>query len=310
MQVIGILILIAVFSTALGEEERILNFDALDTEAGVRRSVEEAFPGLDFGFYHWTGNWIIGALEDFDHERILLVIPAEGTGESEVDRNGKRLKLPPGESVTLRVAGALVTSEGPKNRPENVYDRRIGYWIQMKATDRQRIEMKLTFPAKGEFLGTYDPDNGWQTSCSFEESNQGRRGPADVYEISRSSLLPQISKILRTKKDCLVRLKPRIDLPVRKWSAAEVEEFEPLVLVLSNKIVVGAEEGRKELTPFELRRTLEDYCDAAMAVQRRTRVQMSVSDDTDDRLFRTTLRALAERPLGAVYLDETQKEAE
>jgi hypothetical protein len=81
MQLIAILLFITVSSTASAEEERILDFDALHSETGFRRSVEEKFPDLDFGFYHWTGNYTIGALEDFDHDRILIVVPTEGTGE-------------------------------------------------------------------------------------------------------------------------------------------------------------------------------------------------------------------------------------
>jgi len=299
MHLIGILLLIALSSTAIAEEERILNFDALDTEAGIRRSVEEAFPSLHFGFYHWTGNWIIGALEDFDHERVLLILPSEGIGEAQFDRNGERLKLPPGEPATLKVAGVLVTPQGRVNLPEGASDRRIGYWVQLRATDRAQITVKLTDPAKGEFLGTYDPDNGWQTSCAFREPDQSRKNPADAYEISRDSLLKQVRAILRAKKDCIVRLKSRIDLTVRMWPPAEVES-EPLWLILSDKI----EEGRKELTPQELKRNLEVYCDAAMAAQTQSHVRISVRNDTDDKLFRTTLTALAEEHLGVVYLDE------
>jgi hypothetical protein len=305
MHLIGILLLIALSSSAIAENERILNFDALDTEAEIRRSVEEAFPSLNFGFYHWTGNWIIGALEDFDHERVLLLLPAEGIGEAQFDRNGKRLKLPPGEPATLKVAAALVTPEGRVNRPEGASDRRIGYWIQLRATDRAQIAVKLTYPAKGEFLGTYDPDNGWQTSCAFREPDQSRKNPADAYEISRDSLLKQVRAILRAKKDCRVRLKSRIDLTVRMWPPGEVES-EPLRLILSDKIVLGVEEGRKELTPQELKRNLEVYCDAAMAAQTQSHVRMSVRNDTDDKLFRTTLTALAEEHLGVVYLDEVE----
>jgi hypothetical protein len=131
------------------------------------------------------------------------------------------LKLPPGEPATLRVAGILYTPEGRENSPENASDHRIGYWAQMKATDRLRLSVKLTYPAKGEFLGTYDPDNGWQTSCVFEVADQIRKDPADVYEVSRSPLVPQIRHVLETKEDCIVRLKSRRDLTVQKCPPPE-----------------------------------------------------------------------------------------
>lgn len=284
------------------DEQKILDWDALNSEAGVRRAVEDAFPSLSFGFYHWTGTWIIGALEDFDQRRILLLLPTEGVGEAKFARNGTEQELPPGKPVTLRVSGALHTADGIVNLPDNAYDQRIGYWVTLQATDRLRMEAPLTYPAKGKFVGNYDPDNGWQTSCTFEVADQNRREPADAYEIMRGSLLKQVLEVLKTKQECVVRLQTpqcfRQNLPVRKWIDGGANEIEPLELTLTDKIVRGIGEGRTEVTLQELQRELELYGDAAMTTQVRADVRLRVQPDTDDEIFRSTLTALGRESLG------------
>jgi hypothetical protein len=70
----------------------------------------------------------------------------------------------------------------------------------------------------------------------------------------------------------------------------------------------GAEEARKEQSPQELMRTVELYCDAARSAGVQSRVQMSVSDKTDDKILRTTLSVLADSEIRAVYLDGAEKE--
>ena len=263
------LLLSLALSCSAEDEQKILDWDALNSEDGVRRAVEGAFPSLRFGFYHWTGSWIIGALEDFDQGRILLLLPAEGAGEAKLTRNGIEQKLPPGEPVTLRCAGALVTAKGTVNLPEGARDQRIGYWVTLQSTDRLRIEVTLTYPAKGKFAGTYDPDNAWQTSCAFEVADQDRREPADAYEIMRGSLLKQVLEVLKTKQECVVRLQSsqsfRQNLPVRKWIDGDANGIEPLELSLTDKIVRGVGEGRTGVSLLEFQRELELYGDAAMA---------------------------------------------
>lgn len=300
-------ILLLTLSCSAGAEEKILDSDALKSEIGFRRAVEDAFPDLGFGFYHWTGTWIIGALEDFDQERFLLLVPAEGLGDATLVRNGTQQGLPHGEPVALRCAGALDTPEGTANLPEAAQDHRIGYWVSLRATDRLKIEINLTSPAKGKFVGTYDPDNGWQTSCAFEIADQDRRQPADAYEIMRGSLLKQTLKVLETKPECLVRLQSpqcfRVDLTVRKWVGQDPNEIEALEITLTDKIVRGTGEGKVEVSLQELHRDLETYGNAASAVQVRADVNLRVQPGTDDKLFRSTLTALGrEISIGRVYL--------
>ena len=54
-------------------EQKILYWDALNTEAGIRRAVEDAFPSLRFGFYHWTGNLSFG--QEVSIGRVYLESP-------------------------------------------------------------------------------------------------------------------------------------------------------------------------------------------------------------------------------------------
>ncbi len=308
MHLFRLLLLIVFSGAAIAEEKRVLNFDVLYTEVGFRRSVEEAFPGLDYAFYHLTGDWIIGALQDFDHGRILLLLPVEGDGDYQFDLNGKRLKFPVGEPASLLVAGALLTSKGTVNVPKRASDQRIGYWIKMKSTDRFRIAVTLRYPSKGDFLGTYDPDNGWQTSCTFEKPDQDRRDSADAYEISRDSLLGRVREVLGTKDECVIRLTSRMNLKLQKWQAPEVVKIEPLAVTLTGKIELGLEEDRRAVTTQELERNLELYCDAARSAGVLSQVQLVVSDDTDDKIFRSALGCLSKYFQGAVYLDAQKKQ--
>lgn len=301
------LLLSLALSCSAEDEQKILDWDALNSEAGVRRAVEDAFPSLSFGFYHWTGTWIIGALEDFDQGRILILLPAEGVGQAKLTRNGVGQELPPGEPVTLRCAGALLTAEGTVNLPEEARDQRIGYWVTLQSTDRLRIEVTLTYPAKGKFVGTYDPDNGWQTSCAFEVADQNRREPADAYEVMRGSLLKQVLEVLKTKQECVVRLQSpqcfRLNLAVQKWVDRDPNEIEPFDLSLTDVVVRGSGEGKAEISLQELQRDLEMYGNVAMSAQVRADVRVRVQPDTDDKLFRSTLTALArENLIGRVYL--------
>lgn len=304
MHLIRLIIFVAFSGTAIAEEERVLSLAALSTEAGLRRSVEEALPGSSFGFYHSTDSWIIGALEDFDRDRIFLLLPADGQGSYGVELNGKQLKLPVGEPAIFNVAGALVTSEQAANDRTKVYGQRIGYWIQLKSTDRFRLTANITSPAKAEFLGTYDPDNGWQTSCAIRVSDQDRREPADAYEISRDSLSAKARKVLATNDKCVVRLASRRSITVEKWQPPKKETIEALVLTLTDKIEIGLEGAKQQVSPEELKRDLKLYCDAAMSAGSQTRVRLIVSDDTDDKVFRSVLEPLVEAFQNTVYLDD------
>lgn len=304
---IGCLI-VGLASAVAGDNTEVLPWDALEGEKRIRATVEKCFPSLEFGFYHWNGDWIIGALEDFDHERVLLLLPVEGSGQAQFNRNGEELKLPPGKPATLKVARSLLTQEGTVNSPGEAYERRIGYWVELKATDRLRIAMKLVWPCKGEFTGTYDPDNGWQTSCAFEVADQDRRDPADAYEITRSSLLTRVLDVLRAKDECIVRLQSpqcyRLNFTVRKWPPRDASEIEPLEIEVTNKIVLGVGEGRREVTPQELERNLDMYGQAAMAAEARADVRMRIHEGADDKVFRSALNALAQEGLICrVYLN-------
>lgn len=302
MNLLKSLLLVSLAGAVSAEEPKVLDHDALNSEARIRRAVEEKFPGLNFGFYHFTGVWIIGALEDFDRERVLLLLPGEGIGESKFSRNGKALDLPLGPAVSLKVAGALHTADGVVNEPDRAYDSRIGYWVELRATDRFQAEIDLTSPEKGRFTATYDPDHRWQTSCTFEVADQDRRKPADAYEISRGSLLQEVRDVLGTKDESLVRLESRTDIVVNTWSPKAGSEIDPLVLTVTDKMLLGTDDGKKEQTPQELKWALRQYRSAAKTTGVVARVKMHVAEDADDRVFRAALNALADEDFRVVFL--------
>jgi len=182
-------------ATAACAEGKVFPLSAINSESGHRKMLAEAFPGLEFGFYHWSGRMMIGALEDFDHDRVLLFLEPAGSGQAKFSRNGELLQLPPGEAVTLKVSGMTHPADGgpPVDDLTRTFDWQVGYWIKLVATDKFSMVLDLEYPDKGRFQADYDPDAGWQMSSHLEDgARQGKAVvPADVYEISRTPLLAQ-----------------------------------------------------------------------------------------------------------------------
>lgn len=282
--------------------EEILPWDALNSEKQFRSTVESRFPDLQFGFYHWNGDWIIGALEDFDQHRILVLIPSEGVGQATVSRNGKDIELLPGKPENLKIYGSLITPEGRVNNPDNTAEQRIGYWINLEATDTFSIKTKLTWPCEGEFEATYTPDSQWKTSFRWDSSKQNKKEPADAYEISRRSLLKRVLEVLKEQETCLVRLKQNLDIDITMDGGNEDAEIEPLYAVLSDKIVVGIGAAAEVKTPMEFERLLELYTAAARAAAVRPEMLLRVDASTDDHIFRATLNALANQHMRAIRI--------
>ena len=282
-----------VLGPAFGDEE-IFPWDALNSEKQFRSAVETRFPDLQFGFYHWNGDWLIGALEDFDHHRVLLLLPAEGAGSAKISRNGEDIPLPPGDPVTLKIAGALSTVDGTVSTPENAVEQRIGYWITLEATDKLSMDANLTWPCKGEFKATYDPDAKWKISFRWEIAEQDKVLPADAYEISRRSLLKQTLEVLENQDMCLIRLKHGLDVEVTFSKGFQDFELEPVYAALSDKIVVGSGDNAEAKTFREFERLVELYAEAAVISDSvEPRVVVQVDAGTDDQVFRATLSILA-----------------
>jgi hypothetical protein len=299
--------LFAVFGIHLsGAEDEVLPWDALNGEKQFRATVEKRFPGLEFGFYHWSGDLLIGALEDFDNHKILLLMPVEGTGEAKISRNGKELPLPLGESATLRVAGILFTPDGNVSAPDIASDVRVGYWVPLEATDRLTLSMKLTWPAEGFFEASYDPDGGWKIASRWDETKPKRKGAADAYEISRRSLLDRVIEVLKEKQKCRLRMTNGFEVTISDGTDDQAP-LDPLVINLSEQIAVGLVEPREIKSEAELELQLKSYQSAAKAAGERARVLVRLSADAKDEVFRTSLKALADQGFSHFEIARTPK---
>ncbi|MDB2674136.1 hypothetical protein N9Y81_04205 [Akkermansiaceae bacterium] len=222
LKLLTILISFAGGITALADEV-IYPRDSFTSEKKFRAVVANEFPKLEMGFYHWNGGLIFGALENFDRHRIFFLLPFEGAGVAEMTRNGGLLPLPPGEPVTVKVAGTMLTQEGDKDDPESAVVHRLGYWLDLEATETLSILIKTTWPSVGSFEATYDPDAKWKTTFHWAEAEQHRRKPADAYEITRRSLSKRVAKVLGKKDLCVIRFEDGGDLLAKKFLGGRIQ---------------------------------------------------------------------------------------
>lgn len=178
-------------SSSRAENDQVWPSDALLAEKSFRATIEKAFPGLDYGFYHASAARFI-LLEDFDHDRVLLLCPEIGEENATIIRNGEKGRISDFTPVSLKIAGRSITADG---KTENNFDDgsewHIGYWVPLESTDRFSISIRTNAPSRDSFSATYDPDHAWRTTLVFH-GEQRDLPPADVYEISRKPLVDQI----------------------------------------------------------------------------------------------------------------------
>ena len=277
--------------SGLVADETIYPWGALDSEKGYRAVVEKEFPKLEFGFYHWSGSWLIGVLEDFDQDRILLLLPSYGFGAGKILRNGEELVLPLTQPVTVKVAGALFSPEGMTESVEDAIDHRLGYWIALEATDRLSISAETFSPSEGQFQATYDPGRGWGSSFDWK----GKRAPerrADAYEISRKSLVKRVTGVLAQQEKCLIRFEDGGEMTATRFSKAGDGDALTVRLEVSDKVVLIGESGvREKLVGREVGGRLELAIAVANVAGVLSQVVMEVTDETDDGIFRAALKA-------------------
>lgn len=299
----AILVLCAIFSasTAYAESEKSARLSELDSETGYRTVIARVWPDLEFGFYHFSGDWLIGALEDFDNHRILLFHPARSDGHLKLTRNGKAVADPPGTMASLPIRGDDVQDDDtPGEYP-------IGLWIELAATDRLEIDIRTESPAKAEFRATYDPDNGWQTSSSSKVMDQNRKEPADAYEIMRGSLLQRTVDVLGEKEECVVRMNSRecrgMDVIIRKSPKRIPKDVTPLELILTYRILLGSGRNHEEIEAAFLQQNLRLYLDACRGAQMVPFVIFRVTSKTQDEIFRAALQPSCAEMLRHIYLE-------
>lgn len=287
-----------------GDGDEAFPWNALRGEKRYRNTVEQAFPNLEFGFYHATGDVIIGLLEDFDHDRVMLLCPPTDESVAKITRNGVEQKLMPGTEVTIKVSGQRHTIDGRiEDSPETAMDIHLGYWIDLDPADRLSITLTPRSPWKGKFQADYGPDSKWQTSCSVIDGGFTSKDPADVYEITRRSLLKQVVGILEQKNECLVRLESGVDQIVKRWQRSSGGNLEPMIVLIEDDIVIDTGKERQQVTADQLSGEMEFYRMVAAAAKRPFSIRIFVRKDGNDPLFRLLLQKLSEKSSVEAFVD-------
>lgn len=284
-------------------EKRVFSWSQLNGESGHRKMLMETFPGLEFGFYHYSGRMWIGVLEDFDHDRVLLLEPG-GVGKCTISRNGVELKPPFGEQVKVKVAGQMQKLDGRvMDDPDRTSDQSVGFWLPMETTDTMSISLALEHPDQGRIQADYDPGTGWRTTSDLKDARSSAEDapPADAYELTRKSLLARVLQVLEEKPECIVRKWHNPDikivrLPEDFWEDDSI----PLEVRLADRILVGV--GGYEVDPFQLERHFEMYAQAAMGAGTAPRVEVYIGKYATDARFREFLAAIRRVDIRHVYL--------
>jgi hypothetical protein len=220
--------------------EKIFPSSAFDSEAGYRKMLMEAFPGLELGCYHFSGKHMMGVLEDFDHDRVLLLLrPSANEKVRGVTINGKAFD--PAGAVPVGVKGSGMTCVADDlwvDDPTRIEEEPIGHWIPMEATDRFAVRIQSLFPDRGLFIARYDPDDGWSSAYELSDAEKPKevKPPADAYELTRKSLLARVLQVLEQKPECVVRKRNDIDLKLARppegfWE----DEVEPMQVRLADR---------------------------------------------------------------------------
>jgi hypothetical protein len=220
--------------------EKVFSWSLFNTEVGYRKGLMEAFPGLELGCYHFSGKRMMGVLEDFDHDRVLLLVrPGANETVRGVMINGKEFAPAGAVPVGVKVFGMICVADDPlADDPTRIYEEPIGHWIPMEATDRFAVRIQSLFPDRGLFIARYDPDDGWHSAYerSDAEEPQEVKPPADAYELTRKSLLACVLQVLEKKPECVVRKRNDIDLKLARppegfWE----DEVEPMPVRLADR---------------------------------------------------------------------------
>jgi hypothetical protein len=288
-------------------KDKAFPWSLFNTEAGYRRVLMEAFPGLELGCYHFSGERMMGVLEDFDHDRVLLLI---NPGASETVRgvmiNGKEFDYARAVPVGVKVFGMSCGADGEwADDPTRIDEEPIGHWIPMESTDRFAVRIQSLIPDRGLFVASYDPDRGWHSSYELSDAEEPKevKPPADAYELTRKSLIARVLQVLEKKPECVVRKQNDIDLKLARppegfWE----DEVEPMLVILADRILVGSGGASKELDPSQLQRYFEMYLSAAISAQAAPRVLVQVGKHATDARFRDFLAAIRATHLRLVYL--------
>ena len=287
--------------------EKIFPSSAFDSEAGYRKMLMEAFPGMELGCYHFSGKHMMGVLEDFDHDRVLLLLrPGANEKVRGVTINGKEFDFARAVPVGAKESGMLCVADDLwVDDPTRIFEEPIGHWIPMEATDRFAVRIQWLIPDRGLFIAGYDPDDGWHSSYerSAAEEPKEVKPPADAYELTRKSLLTRVLQVLEQKPECVVRKQNGPDLkivrlPENIWE----EQDQPLQVRLTDRILLGCAEGSKENTPAELRQNFEMYCKAASSAAELPRVLVHIGKYATEARFREFLAAIHAASIEVVYL--------
>jgi hypothetical protein len=283
--------------------EQVWPWNAMLNEKLYRATIEKAFPGLDYGFYHVSAASYI-LLQDFDRNRVLLLCPEIGEDNATITRNGKNLRMSDLAPFALKIARQFTTIDGKtESRFDHWSEWHAGYWIPLEITDQFSISIRTNPPLLDTFSATYDPEHAWRTTLVFK-GRQRDRPPADVYEISRKPLVDQIIKALAAKAECTLRMASAPDLTLTKWDPQIDFDIEPFMISLEvESISIGTQQHTRVVTLPELDRALEMYRAGAMASGSVGRLLLRSGKGPVDPQFRALLPFLSNHRFQSLYFE-------
>lgn len=256
--------------------------------------LRKSYPELDVGVVFAESFFQFVVLTDFKRGRVVLTCEADEFEFPEMHKNGEFFSKP---YKNKELVSKTVLHEG------NPYSREIScYWLNLKSTDRLNIQVEITsyiggFKKARETLleVSYCPDSRWQVNCRREEEDVSR---ADIYQISDNELVPQIRKVLAKKEICTIRDRFGGDLSFRTCPTNPEDSVNFYIEIGAEKLKVVEDSG---LTAQGAQVLLDNYVNSLAISGHGSKMLIKCNEDSDDSLFRETLRVLKGVNLEVTY---------
>lgn len=290
----------------LRAEEKTFPDSLLDSEFGYRKLLAEAFPGLELSFYQFTGRTTVGVIEDFDHERILLVLRFDFLDGPKFIRNGREFEPAQADIAKVKVSRNR-NPDDAQTAPQarDIREEGLGYWIALAPEDTFSMTLNMNYPDRVRMQLDYSPDSGWRTSSQLLKvpEQDARAHPADAYELTRKSLLERVRAVLQEKPECVVRRRnDGIDLRIAPVPADPDPELYPLLVSLSDRMFARLGSAREELDHVQLDQRLKMYLSADQGAEVKPLVWLFVTSATEDARFREFITAVRSHDLRLILL--------
>ncbi len=134
--------------------------DALSDDARYLETLRDRFPDHEIPVYESNGKVLLGIVEDFEDDRILLVGVEAWAGSVEILRNGEAVE-PPFEEERIKQYGAIADEKGSRDDASQVFSNHLGYWISLSEEDTFDLRARIDMPDEVDAVVSYDQERGW-----------------------------------------------------------------------------------------------------------------------------------------------------